>query len=48
MFFSRVAGLPPCPHEGPEVPCTCPDRTGWTCDRHYCLCMERNRNPEGV
>jgi hypothetical protein len=43
MSPRRVVGLPPCPHEGPDGACTCPDRTGWACDRYYCLCRERNR-----
>ncbi len=41
-----VTRLPPCPHEDVIAgACRCPDRIGWACDRYYCLCPERNRDP---
>ena len=41
-----LAHLPPCPHEDVIAgACRCPDRTGWACDRYFCLCPERNLDP---
>ena len=46
MARPLLTRMPPCPHEDVIAgACTCPNRAGWACDRYYCLCRQRNRDP---